>query len=151
MEAQASGVMFLGEFQHTLDSKGRVILPASFREDLNEGLVMTVGMDKCLTVHPVADWRRVIGGLRNLRATSAQERKFARMITSHAHPDVADRQGRITVPARLRAYARLAKDVTVVGADSRLELWDTATWDRYREQGMEEFANTEHPFNLGIF
>ncbi len=144
-----TGALFLGEFQHTLDPKGRVILPSAFREALSEGLVMTVGLDNCLTVHPLADWRRLIAELRSLRTTDARERKFARMIRSQAHPDTLDRQGRVTIPARLRGYARLDKDVTVVGADARLEIWDTARWEAYRDEGMEEFAGTEHAFDMG--
>ena len=143
--------MFLGEFQHTLDPKGRVILPSAFREGLTEGLVMTVGLDNCLTVHAVGDWQRVVAGLRNLRPTDRRERSFARMITSSAHPETPDRQGRITIPARLREYANLRKDVTIVGADSRIEVWDTAAWDAYRNQAMTDFANTDEAFNLGIF
>lgn len=143
--------MFLGEFQHTLDPKGRLILPSAFRDELKEGLVMTVGLDNCLTVHPLPDWDLVVEGLRNLRTTDRRERMFARMIRSQAHPEAPDRQGRVTIPARLRGYARLTKDVTVVGADSRLELWDTSAWERYRAQAMEDFANTEQPFNLGNF
>lgn len=154
MESPEVGVesaMFLGEFQHTLDPKGRVILPSAFREPLREGLVMTVGLDNCLTVHAVADWQRVVAGLRNLRPTDRRERSFARMITSSAHPDTPDRQGRITIPGRLREYANLTKDVTVVGADARIELWDSAAWDQYRDQAMDAFANTDEAFNLGIF
>ncbi|MPZ74032.1 MAG: division/cell wall cluster transcriptional repressor MraZ [Nitriliruptorales bacterium] len=147
----AGAAMFLGEFQHTLDPKGRVILPSAFRELLREGLVMTVGLDNCLTVHPVADWQRVVSGLRDLRSTDRRERAFARMITSSAHPDEPDRQGRITIPARLRDYARLTKDVTVVGADSRVELWNSDAWAQYRDQAITDFANTDEPFNLGIF
>ena len=143
--------MFLGEFQHTLDPKGRVILPSAFRELLSEGLVMTVGLDNCLTVHSLPDWQRVVEGLRNLRSTDRRERSFARMITSSAHPEAPDRQGRITIPGRLRAYAGLTKDVTVVGADSRVELWDSVAWDAYRNQAMNDFANTDEAFNLGIF
>ncbi len=142
--------MFLGEFQHTLDPKGRVILPSAFRDPLKEGLVMTVGLDNCLTVHAVADWQRVVEGLRNLRPTDRRERSFARMITSSAHPEVPDRQGRITIPARLREYANLTKDVTVVGADSRVELWNSSAWESYRDQAMRDFANTDEAFNLGI-
>lgn len=143
--------MFLGEYQHTLDPKGRLILPAAFREQLQEGLVMTVGLDHCLAIHPLADWQRVIEGLRNLRTTDRRERMFARMITSSAHAETLDRQGRITIPARLRAYASLDKDVAVVGSDSRVELWDRAAWEAYRDQGMADFASTEQAFDMGIF
>ena len=143
--------MFLGEFQHTLDPKGRVILPSAFRELLTEGLVMTVGLDNCLTVHPVADWQRVVAGLRKLRSTDRRERSFARMMLASAHPETPDRQGRITIPARLRDYASLDKDITVVGADSRVELWNTPAWDAYRDQAMQDFANTDEAFDLGMY
>lgn len=153
MEDQAAGpagtAEFLGQYRHTLDAKGRVILPSAFREQLEEGLVMTIGLDHCLTVHPRPDWARVVDGLRALRTTDRRERQFSRMITASAHKGELDRQGRVTIPSRLREYAGLAKDVTVVGADARIELWDTPSWERYREQGMAEFANTEQPFDLG--
>jgi len=150
-EGALEGGQFLGEFRHTLDPKGRLILPATFREALSEGLVMTVGLDNCLTVHPVADWQRVVAGLRNLRTTDRRERMFSRMLTSSAHPEGPARQGRVTVPPRLRDYAKLTKNVTVVGADARLEIWDTATWDDYRDRAMHDFASTDQPFNLGMF
>jgi MraZ protein len=141
--------MFLGEFQHTLDPKGRVILPSAFREQLKGGLVMTVGLDNCLTIHPTDDWRRVLESLRNLRTTDRRERMFARVMTSSAHAEDIDKQGRVTIPARLREYASLTKDVTVVGADMRIELWDTSRWEAYRDGAMADFANTEQPFDLG--
>ena len=141
--------MFLGEYQHTLDPKGRVILPSAFRDELGDGLVITIGMDHCLTVHPTADWERVVDGLRALRTTDRRERMFARMLLSSAHPETLDRQGRITIPGRLRDYAALAKDVTVVGSDARIELWNTARWAAYRDQAMADFADTEQPFEIG--
>ena len=141
--------MFLGEYQHTLDPKGRVILPSAFREELEEGLVMSIGLDHCLTIHPAAEWQNVLANLRALRTTDRRERMFARMLTASAHPEKLDRQGRVTIPARLRDYAKLRKEVTVVGADSRLELWDTEAWDAYRAEGMAAFAETERPFDVG--
>ncbi|HWH32704.1 MAG TPA: division/cell wall cluster transcriptional repressor MraZ [Egibacteraceae bacterium] len=141
--------MFLGEYQHTLDPKGRVILPSAFRDRLKDGLVITVGLDNCLTIHPVDDWQRVLASLRNLRTTDRRERMFARVMTSSAHSEELDKQGRVTIPARLREYAALAKDVTVVGADMRVELWDAGRWETYRDSAMADFANTEQPFDLG--
>ncbi|MDP8969598.1 MAG: division/cell wall cluster transcriptional repressor MraZ [Actinomycetota bacterium] len=143
--------MFLGEYQHALDPKGRLILPSAYRDDLQEGLVMTVGLDHCLAVYPLPAWERVKEGLRSLRATDRRERMFTRMVTSSAHHETLDRQGRITIPARLRDYASLTKDVAVVGADEHLELWDASRWDAYRGEGMAEFATTEQAFDLGIF
>lgn len=143
--------MFLGEYQHTLDSKGRLILPSAFREQLSDGLVMTVGVDNCLTVHPQAEWENVLSGLRNLRTTDRRERMFARMMTSSAHAEELDKQGRVTIPARLREYGSLDRDVTVVGADARVELWDSERWEAYRERAIAEFADTDAPFDLGGF
>ncbi|QBI18140.1 transcriptional regulator MraZ [Egibacter rhizosphaerae] len=141
--------MFLGEYQHTLDSKGRLILPSAFRERLQEGVVLTIETDRCLSLYPQSDWERMLEGLRELRTTSERERKYARMLLSSAHPDALDRQGRVTLPARLREYADFTRDVTVVGADTRIELWDRERWESYRSEAMEEFAATDSPFELG--
>jgi MraZ protein len=141
--------MFLGEYRHTLDPKGRVIFPSAFRDLLQEGLVMTIGIDRCLTVQPMAEWERVLTDLRQMRTTDARERMFVRMLTSAAHSDTLDKQGRVTIPARLRDYASLTKEVTVVGADTRVELWDSAAWEAYRGQAMADFATTDTPFDLG--
>lgn len=140
---------FLGEFRHTLDAKGRVILPANFRDELKEGLVVAPGQDKCLTVYPPDEWSKALKDIRTLRRTDVRERQFARVLTSQAHPDTLDRQGRVTIPARLRTYAGLSKDVMVVGRDAVAELWNAESWERYLEQGMEEFANTAQPFDVG--
>jgi MraZ protein len=142
--------MFLGEYQHTLDPKGRVILPSAFRPALDGGLVMTVGADHCLTVHPTSGWEKVITDLRQLRTTDRRERAYVRVMTSSAHADQLDRQGRVLIPARLREYAGLTKDVTVVGADERIELWDATRWEAYRTAAMDEFASTEQPFDHGM-
>lgn len=143
--------MFLGEYQHTLDSKGRLILPSAFREPLSEGLVITVSQDRCLTVHPRADWQRVLEGLRELRSTDEQQRKFLRVMTSQAHADELDKQGRITIPNRLREYAMLDREIAVVGADARIELWDAERWATYRDESMSEFAAINTPLGDGVF
>ena len=145
------GAMFLGEFQHTLDPKGRVILPSAFREQLKEGLVMTVGIDRCVEVHPAAAWPPFVQGLRDLKNTDARQRAFVRMILSSAHPDTPDRQGRITVPQRLREYAGLDKNIAVVGHDTRVELWDAGAWATYRDTAIDDFAETAEPLGSGMF
>lgn len=133
---------FIGERRHTLDPKGRLILPSKHREKLEEGMVMTAWLDRCLTVLPVEDWGRVMVKVRKLSSTDAQHRRFARMVLSMAHEDTPDRQGRVTIPAHLRDFAHLDKDVTVVGADDHLELWNTQSWAEYRFHGLDEFADT---------
>lgn len=143
--------MFLGVHQHTLDPKGRLILPAAMRDELQEGLVLSVGHDRCVTIHTASEWGEVVHGLRSLRSTDRRERDFARMITSSAYPQTLDKQGRISVPANLRKYAGLDRDVTVVGGDDHLELWDSGHWDTYYERVVEQFADTDEPFNVGGF
>jgi len=141
--------LFLGEYQHALDPKGRVILPAPFRPDLEEGLIMTIGHDRCLSIHPMADWEAVLVELRKLRLTDERSRSYARVLTSSAQPETLDRQGRVTIPARLRNYAGLTRDCTVIGRDRHVEVWDTAAWDRYRDVAMGDFATTDRPFDVG--
>jgi MraZ protein len=143
--------MFLGDHQHTLDPKGRVILPAAFRDELAEGVVMTVGMDTCIVVHPTRDWDRVVDGLRALQTTDAKQRRFVRAVLANAHPGELDKQGRITIPARLRAWAGLTKDVAVIGQDLRVELWDRERWDGYNAEALADFAETDQTFGPGIF
>ena len=141
--------MYLGTNQHTLDPKGRLILPAAHRETLEAGCVLTVGHDRCVTLHPAARWAEVVEGLRQLRSTDRRERMFSRMVTSSAHPQELDKQGRITVPPHLRAYASLEREVTVVGNDDHLELWNGTAWDAYMAQALEDFADTADPFDVG--
>ena len=143
--------MFLGEFQHTLDSKGRLIMPSAFREPLAEGLVVTVGPDHCLKVHPRADWQRVLEDLRDLRTTDRNQRMYQRMVTSQAHPDELDKQGRVLIPPRLREYAGLDRDVTVTGANTYIELWDAGRWAAYRDEAMVDFAAIDSPMTDGAF
>jgi MraZ protein len=141
--------LFLGEYQHALDPKGRVILPASFRPELEEGLIMTIGHDRCLTIHPASGWEVVLRELRKLRPTDERARSYARVMTASAQPETLDRQGRVTIPARLRNYAGLTRDCTVVGGDQHVEIWDTAAWERYRDAALAEFATTDRPFDVG--
>ena len=141
--------MFLGEFQHSLDPKGRVILPSAFRDELTEGLVMTVGLDHCIEVRSAEGWKERINELRALRTTDAKERRFARMMTALAHPQQLDKQGRVSVPSRLREYAGMSKEIAVVGSDDHIELWDTNRWSDYRDQALADFANTDEAFGMG--
>lgn len=143
--------MFLGEFQHTLDSKGRLILPSAFREPLSDGLVISVGHDRCLNIHSQAGWQRVLEGLREMRSTDEQQRKYQRVLTSQAHADELDKQGRITIPNRLREYALLDREVTVVGANTHVELWDAQRWASYRDESLSEFAAISTPLTEGVF
>ena len=123
--------MLLGEYEHTIDDKNRLTLPARFREQLAEGVVVTRGMDGCLYAYPAAEWRERfqsrVGGLDPL---SREGRKLQRHFFSGAAEAELDKQGRIMIPAALRGYAGLQRDVVVAGVHDHLEIWDRETWRR---------------------
>ncbi len=137
--------MFLGEHQHTLDAKGRIIMPARFRDRLAGGIVMAPGHDRCIDVYPAATFERRVEQLRTLPREDQRSRGYLRTFLAGAHQDSLDAQGRVTVPPRLRDYAHLDRDLTVVGADDRVEVWDRATWERYRATAEEDFAGFDSP------
>jgi MraZ protein len=123
--------MLLGTFEHTIDDKSRLTLPARFRQAFEEGLVVTRGMDGCLTVYPRADWMRGIQSrLEELDPLSPEARQLRRYFYSGAVEDELDKQGRITIPAPLLEYAKLERDAVVAGVHDHLEIWDRAAWRR---------------------
>lgn len=135
--------MFLGEYQHSLDAKGRLILPSKFRARLEPGLVLTKGQDGCLYVLPVEEWSRTAERLRDVRITNRATRDFARLWFSGASEDRPDRQGRISIPENLRAYAALERDVTVIGAGTRAEIWNREAWERRRTEMERGYSDME--------
>jgi MraZ protein len=132
--------VFLGTHTPKLDEKGRIFLPAKFRDGLADGLVVTRGQDRCLAIWPVADFVEQTQQLRNAPSSSKQVRDYQRMLASGASDETLDKQGRLTIPAPLRTYAGLDKDVVVVGAINRVEVWDAAAWQTYSEAQEAEFA-----------
>jgi MraZ protein len=123
--------MFLGEYAHTLDDKGRLTLPARFRDQLAKGVVVTRGLDGCLFVFTDEDWKQFTETLsEQLPFTQKSARDFSRFFFSGAADIIPDRQGRILIPPFLRQYANLEADVMIIGANSRLELWDTERWQQ---------------------
>jgi MraZ protein len=141
--------MFLGEYAHTLDEKGRLTLPAKFRDQLAKGIVVTRGLDGCLFVFTDEDWKQFTATLRDrLPFTQKSARDFARFFFSGAADIIPDRQGRILIPPFLRQHAGLESEVMIVGANSRLELWDTERWrqalldvESNAEMIAEQFSN----------
>ncbi len=141
--------MFLGEHQHTLDAKGRVILPARFRDRLAGGLVFVPGQDRCIDVYPTSTFERRVEELRRLPREDQANRAYLRVLMAGAHQDSLDGQGRVTVPPRLREYAGLDKELTVVGADEKVEIWDRSTWEAYLGEAEAAFAGLDSPFGVG--
>nr|WP_245806205.1 division/cell wall cluster transcriptional repressor MraZ [Cryptosporangium aurantiacum] len=146
-----AGAMFLGTHTPRLDEKGRLFLPAKFRDELAGGLVVTKGQERCLFVFPMAEFSRVAEQLRAAPMTHKAARAYSRVFFASAHDEVPDRQGRITIPAHLREYAGLDRDCVVIGASTRVEIWDRQAWDNYLVESEEAFAEVEEEVLPGVF
>ncbi|MDB5083425.1 MAG: cell division/cell wall cluster transcriptional repressor MraZ [Bacilli bacterium] len=132
--------MFMGEFQHNIDDKGRLIIPAKFRESLGEDFVVTRGLDQCLFVYPQSEWEILEGKLKTLPLTRADARAFSRFFFSGATEGEFDKQGRVTLPTHLRDYAGLQKDCVVIGVSNRVEIWSKEAWGDYSLDAADSFA-----------
>ena len=143
--------MFLGTYSPRLDEKGRLILPARFRDQLAGGLVITRGQERCLYAFPTREFERMHEQLRQAPVTSRQARDYLRVLLSGASDELPDKQGRVTVPAALRTYAGLDRDVAVIGAGTRVEIWDAAAWEAYLAEQEEAFAETAEEVVPGLF
>ncbi len=132
--------MFIGEFHHTLDDKGRISIPAKFRATLADGAVVTRGLDKTLFLYPKAEWEKLAAKLAALPLGQSDTRAFARLMLAGAMECDLDKVGRFIVPEYLRTYASLAKNVVVTGLYDRLEIWDEAAWTAYVSK-TEETGN----------
>jgi transcriptional regulator MraZ len=143
--------VFLGTHTPRLDDKGRLIMPAKFREQLEEGVVVTRGQERCLYVFPVAEFARLADQLRQAPVTSKQARDYMRVFLSGASDEVVDRQGRFTIPANLRTYAGLTRDCAVIGAGQRIEIWEAQAWETYLNEQEQVFAEQAEEVVPGLF
>lgn len=143
--------MFMGEYQHSLDAKGRLIIPAKFREELGEGVVLTRGLDNCLFLFPSDEWSILETKLKTLPLTKGGARQFVRFLFSGATECDLDKQGRINLPLNLREFANIEKDAVVIGVSNRVEIWSKEKWDSYVETAEESFEDiAENIVDLGI-
>ncbi|XCS13070.1 division/cell wall cluster transcriptional repressor MraZ [Aeribacillus pallidus] len=143
--------MFMGEYQHTIDSKGRLIVPAKFREGLGEKFVLTRGLDQCLFGYPLSEWKVIEEKLKALPLTKKDARAFTRFFFSSAIECEMDKQGRINIAAPLLAYAKLEKECVVIGVSSRIEIWSKQNWEQYvaeQEESFEEIAENMIDFDI---
>ena len=143
--------MFLGTYSPRLDEKGRLILPAKYREELAEGLVLTRGQERCLYVFSVREFERVHEQLRAAPLSSKQARDYIRVFLSGASDEVPDKQGRVTIPPPLRDYAGLGRELAVIGAGTRAEIWDAKAWNDYLNEKEAVFSETEEEVVPGLF
>ena len=141
--------MFMGEYNHTIDAKGRLIIPSKFRESLGDEFVVTKGMDGCLFVYDNEEWKKFEEKLLSLPMMDKQVRQFTRYFLAGAASVEVDKQGRILLPSVLREFAGLEKDVVLVGVASRIEIWSRERWEgTVSFEDMDEISN--HMFELGI-
>ncbi len=133
-------IMFMGEYQHTIDSKGRMIVPAKFREGLGEQFVLTRGLDQCLFGYPMSEWKLIEEKLKALPLTKKDARAFTRFFFSGATECELDKQGRINIASPLLNYAKLEKECVVIGVSNRIELWSKEIWEQYVEEQEDSFA-----------
>jgi len=143
--------MFIGEYQHTLDSKGRIIIPSKFREELGEEFVMTKGLDNCLFIYPKKEWEVVENKLKSLPLTNKDARAFIRFFFSGATECMLDKQGRVVIPGNLREHSKLDKDAVIIGVSTRLEIWSKDEWDSYNDDDNLSYDSiAEKMAELGI-
>ena len=143
--------MLLGEYTHTLDLKGRIIIPSKFREDLGESFIVTKGLDGCLFAYSKDEWKKFELKLKTLPMTNEATRNFIRFFFSGATECELDKQGRITLPQNLREYASLTKDICIIGVSSRVEIWNKENWENYTSpDNMDLDKIADQMSNLGI-
>lgn len=141
--------MFMGEYNHTIDAKGRLIIPSKFRESLGDEFVVTKGMDGCLFVYDNEEWKKFEEKLLSLPMMDKQVRQFTRYFLAGAASVEVDKQGRILIPSVLREFADIMKDAVLVGVGSRIEIWSRERWEgTVSFEDMDEISN--HMFELGI-
>jgi MraZ protein len=143
--------MFLGTYSPRLDEKGRLVLPAKFRDELAAGLVITKGQERCLYVFSDAEFGRLTERLREAPLTARGARDYSRVFFASAHDEVPDRQGRVMVPPALREYAGLDRDCVVIGANTRVEIWDAQAWSDYLAASEDQFSSLSEEVLPGIF
>ncbi len=141
--------MFLGEYSHSLDEKGRVVMPSKFRVGLAGGCVLTKGQERCLYVFPTDRWDEEASQVLKLPRTDRRARNYSRSFFASASDQTLDRSGRCQVPEPLRQYAGLTKDVTVVGVADRIEIWDTETWETIATEADDYYADIEEVLSEG--
>lgn len=132
--------MLIGEYEHSLDAKGRLIMPAKLREDMGEKFILTTGLDGCLFGFSMSEWEKFEDKLKALPITNKNARNFVRFFLSGATECELDKQGRFLIAGKLREVAKLDKDVTIIGAGTRIEIWDKAKWE---ENNSEENLSIE--------
>lgn len=133
--------MLVGSYNHKIDGKGRTVLPAKFRGELGASVVATIGIDRCIALYPIARWEELLVKLKDLSSFKKNARDFRRVLLSMATEQEIDGAGRILVPQMLRDYAGADVEVTLIGAEDHIEIWDTSKWEEHRAEVLADFSD----------
>lgn len=133
--------MLVGSFNHKLDSKGRTVLPARFRGELGNSVVATIGIDKCIALYPLSRWEELLLKLKDLSSFKKKTRDFRRVLLSMATEQDIDGAGRILLPSLLREYAGVEQEITLIGAEDHMEIWDARKWEDHRNLVLADFSD----------
>lgn len=142
--------MFIGEYQHAIDNKNRMIIPSKFREALGEAFVLTKGLDGCLYAYPMGEWKVLEEKLKKLPLTNKDARAFVRFFFSGANEVDIDKQGRSLIPQNLLEYADIKKEIVSIGVSTRIEIWSKEKWEEYNSQNLDYDGIAEKMSELGI-
>lgn len=142
--------MFIGEYQHAVDNKNRMIIPSKFRDSLGEDFVLTKGLDGCLYAYTMEEWKVLEEKLKKLPLTSKDARAFVRFFFSGANEIDIDKQGRALIPQNLLEYAGIKKEIISIGVSTRIEIWGKEKWEEYNSQNIDYDAIAEKMSELGI-
>lgn len=142
--------MFIGEYQHAIDNKNRMIIPSKFREELGSSFVLTKGLDGCLYAYTTSEWKILEEKLKGLPLTSKDARAFVRFFFSGANEIEADKQGRALIPQNLMEYAGIEKEIVSIGVSTRIEIWSKSKWDEYNNSNIDLDGIAEKMSELGI-
>ncbi|MBQ6478318.1 MAG: division/cell wall cluster transcriptional repressor MraZ [Erysipelotrichaceae bacterium] len=139
--------MFIGEYQHNLDAKGRIVVPGRFREELHANFILARGLDGCLSIYSLKQWDKMFEEIDRLPTTKKAARQYIRMLTSTATECTLDSQGRIQIPSFLSKPVNIVKECVVIGANDHIEIWDKATWDNYYLEASGSFEEVAENLN----
>ncbi|MBC5627481.1 division/cell wall cluster transcriptional repressor MraZ [Clostridium sp. NSJ-6] len=142
--------MFIGEYQHSLDSKNRIIVPSKLREGLGDKFIISKGLDGCLYAYPIDEWQKFEEKLKNLPLTNRDARAFVRFFVAGATEVETDKQGRGLIPANLREYAGIEKEIVTIGALNKVEIWSKEKWESYNESDIDFDSIADKMGDLGI-
>ena len=131
--------MFIGEYQHNLDAKGRIIIPSKFRDELHTTFILTKGLDNCLTIYSLQQWEKILEEINKLPTTKMAVRKYVRTLMGTASECTLDNQGRIQIPSFLAKPANMVKECVVIGVNDHIEIWDKTTWESYYDDASSSF------------